>query len=161
MRTFVVLALTSLLALPAVAHEYTVGTLKIGHPYSRAMPPAAPTTGAFFSISNSGKAADKLLAASSPLASTVELHSHLNDNGVMRMRQVEGGISVAPGETLKLAPGGLHVMLLGVKQQPHTGDKFPLTLKFEKAGDINVEVKVEDGSAMPIPQHDMPMPMPH
>lgn len=158
MRSLLAIAIAGLIALPAAAHEYTVGALKIGHPYSRAMPPAAPTTGAFFSISNSGKAADKLLAASSPLASSVELHTHLNDNGVMRMRQVEGGITVAPGETLKLAPGGLHVMLLGVKQQPHAGDKFPLTLKFEKAGDISVDVKVEDGSAMPMPHHDMPMP---
>lgn len=158
MRTFAVLALASLLALPAAAHEYAIGSLKIGHPYSRAMPPAAPTNAAFFSISNNGKAADKLLGASSPLASTVELHNNLNDSGVMRMRPLAGGISVAPGETLKLAPGGLHLMLLGVKQQPHAGDKFPLTLKFEKAGDISVEVKVEDGAAMPMPSHDMPMP---
>ncbi|MFC3532679.1 copper chaperone PCu(A)C [Vogesella facilis] len=151
MRTLLAIAVAGLIALPAAAHEYTLGALKIGHPYSRAMPPAAPSSAAFLSISNGGKTADKLLGASSPLADAVELHSHQNDNGVMRMRALAAGVGVAPGETLQLAPGSLHLMLLGVKQQPHAGDKFPLTLKFEKAGDIRVEVRVEDGGAMPMP----------
>ncbi|WP_174873485.1 copper chaperone PCu(A)C [Vogesella oryzae] len=158
MRSLLAIAVAALIALPAAAHEYTLGALKIAHPYSRAMPPMAPTTGAFFAISNNGKTADKLLGASSPLAASVELHSHQNDNGVMRMRQIEGGIAVPAGATVTLAPGGLHVMLLGVKQQPHAGDKFPLTLKFDKAGEINVEVKVEDGGAMPMQHDGMKMP---
>ena len=153
MRTFAALALASLFALPALAHDYTAGSLKIDHPYSRAMPPASPTAAVFFTISNNGKQADRLIAASSQQAGRAELHTHSNDNGVMRMRQVDGGIAIAPGSSVKLAPGGLHVMLLEVKQQARVGDKFPLTLTFERAGEVQVEVKVEDGAAAGMQQH--------
>lgn len=161
MRTFATLALASLFTLPALAHDYTVGSLKIDHPYSRAMPPASPTAAVFFTISNNGKQADRLIAASSKQSGRAELHTHTNDNGVMRMRQVEGGIAIAAGSSVKLAPGGLHVMLLEVKQQARAGDKFPLTLTFERAGEVQVDVKVEDGGEQPMQHQHGSMPMPH
>ncbi|MDC7713315.1 copper chaperone PCu(A)C [Vogesella sp. LYT5W] len=139
-------AFAALLSLPAFAHDYSVGALKIGHPYSRAMPAASPTAAVFMSISNSG-GADRLLAASTPQAARAELHQHLNDNGVMRMREVVGGIALPAGGTVTLAPGGLHIMLLEVPKQAASGEHFPLQLQFEKAGKVTVEVKVESGMA--------------
>lgn len=146
MRKLAVLALASLLSLPAMAHDYSAGALKIGHPWSRAMPATSPTAGVFMTINNTGKDADKLVSATSPQAGKIEMHTHVNDNGVMRMREVAGGITVPAGEATKLAPGGLHVMLFDIKQQAKVGDKFPLVLKFEKAGEVKVDVKVEAGA---------------
>lgn len=128
---------------PAHAHEYKVGELHIGHPYARTTPPGAKVGGAYLSIDNRGKAADKLVRASSPRAGSVELHTMSMDGNVMRMRQVPA-IEVAPGATVKLAPGGLHVMLQELKQPLKKGERFPMTLVFERAGEVKVEIVVED-----------------
>jgi len=128
---------------PANAHEYKVGDLHIGHPYARSTPPGAKVGGAYLSINNKGKAADRLVRASSPRAGSVELHTMSMDGNVMRMRQVPA-IEVAPGATVKLAPGGLHVMLQELKQPLKKGERFPLTLVFERAGEVKVDIVVED-----------------
>lgn len=86
------------------------------------------------------------MSASTPRAERAEVHTHVNDNGVMRMRKVEGGVAVAPGQTVKFAPGSYHIMLLGLKQPLKAGDRFPLTLSFEKAGQVEVQVVVQDGA---------------
>ena len=93
-------------------------------------------------LKNEGKTADRLLSAASPAAAKVELHAHINDNGVMRMREVNA-IDLAPDATVKLAPGGLHVMLLGLTEPLKKGKAVPLTLTFEKAGSVTVEVAVQ------------------
>ncbi|QEL57409.1 copper chaperone PCu(A)C [Chromobacterium paludis] len=131
----------------AAAHSFQLGSIHIGHPWSRAMPAASATGGVYLSLENQGKAEDKLLSASTPRADSAELHTHINDNGVMRMRKVEGGVELAPGKTVKFAPGSYHVMLMGLKQPLKAGDHFPLTLKFEKAGSVTVDVVVQDGAA--------------
>ncbi|WP_374424880.1 copper chaperone PCu(A)C [Chromobacterium sp.] len=141
-----------LLSAGAMAHEFKLGDLKIGHPWSRAMPESSPTGGVYLLLSNRGKAADKLLSASTPRAAKAELHTHINDNGVMRMREVAGGVEVAAGQQVKFAPGSYHVMLMGLKQPLRAGDHFPLTLRFEKAGSVTVDVAVEDGVA-PAAEH--------
>ncbi len=146
MKKLALAALAGLLSLPALAHDYSAGALKIDHPWSRAMPASSPTAAVFMTISNSG-GADRLLAASTPQAARAELHQHLNDNGVMRMREVSGGIVLPAAGQVKLAPGGLHLMLLQVPKQAVSGDRFPLQLQFEKAGKVTVEVKVESGMA--------------
>ncbi|WP_372399182.1 copper chaperone PCu(A)C [Azospirillum sp. HJ39] len=135
-------ALTLLGAGGVLAHEYRAGPIEIGHPWARATATAAPNGGAYLSLTNGGTAEDRLLAASTPVAEKAELHTHLNENGVMKMREVPA-IAVPPGETVKLAPGGLHVMLLGLKQPLVKGSNFPLTLRFEKAGNVDVEVAVQ------------------
>ncbi|WP_206118773.1 copper chaperone PCu(A)C [Chromobacterium fluminis] len=140
-----------LLSAGAMAHEFKLGDMKIGHPWSRAMPESSPTGGVYLSLNNRGKTADKLLSASTPRAAKAELHTHLNDNGVMRMREVAGGVAVAAGQEVKFAPGSYHVMLMGLKQPLRVGDRFPLTLRFEKAGSVTVEVVVEDGVAAAAP----------
>ncbi|MBP2299018.1 copper chaperone PCu(A)C [Azospirillum picis] len=135
-------ALSMLGAAAALAHSYKAGPIDIGHPWARATAPSAPNGGAYLSLSNTGADGDRLVAASTPAAEKAELHTHLNENGVMKMREVPG-IDVLAGETVKLAPSGLHVMLLGLKQPLVKGTRFPMTLRFEKAGSVDVEVAVE------------------
>lgn len=126
----------------ASAHDYSAGELKIGHPYTRTTPPGAVTAGAYLSIENKGKAADKLLRAASPVAGLVELHTMSMDGNVMRMRAVPS-LDVAAGATVKLAPGGLHVMLQDLKRPMKEGERVPLTLVFERAGEVKVELAVQ------------------
>jgi copper(I)-binding protein len=98
---------------------------------------------AYLAVSNAGSEADRLLGARSGVAARVELHTHANDNGVMRMRPLDGGIEVPAGGTAALAPGGDHIMLMDLKAPLAEGDSFPLTLVFERAGEITVDVKVK------------------
>ncbi|MDF0605341.1 copper chaperone PCu(A)C [Neisseriaceae bacterium TC5R-5] len=127
----------------ASAQSYKLRGLEIDHPWSRAMPTSSPTGAVYLKLSNKGKVDDKLIAASTPRAQSAELHSHLHDNGVMRMREVTGGVSIAAGKEVGFEPGGYHIMLIGLKQALTVGDRFPLTLKFAKAGAITVEVIVQ------------------
>ena len=142
----IVLSSLSMVATQVVAHEYDLGTLHIGHPYARSTPPGASAGAAYLSIANRGKTADSLVRASTPRAQATELHSMSMDGNIMRMRQVQS-VSAAAGATVKLEPGGLHIMLTGLKQPLKTGERFPLTLFFEKAGQLTVEIVVQDASA--------------
>ena len=125
----------------AAAHDAQLGDLSITQPWSRAA--GANGTGAgFLTIRNAGAQPDRLVSASSPAARTVELHSHVRDGEVMRMRPVEGGIAVPAGGTVTLQPGGLHVMLIGLTEALRQGGEVPLTLRFEKAGETQVMLHV-------------------
>lgn len=136
-----------LLCASVSAHEYVVGSLHIAHPNARATVANQPTGAAYLTIANQGKTDDKLIALTSPIAQSVELHTMSMDNNVMRMREV-GQLDLKPSDTIAMKPGGgYHIMLVGLKQPLKTGDKFPLTLSFEKAGKIEVSVWVEDGNA--------------
>lgn len=127
----------------AHAHAYNVGDLHIGHPYARATAPGQPAAGAYISVTNKGKTADKLVSASSPAAKTVEIHTMTMEGNVMRMRALES-FDIQPDQTIKMQPGhGEHIMLIGLTQALKAGDSFPMTLVFEKAGKIDVSVKVE------------------
>lgn len=137
------LALSLLLpSLFAQAHEFDVGQLHIDHPWSREMPPVAPTAAAYFVIHNKGSEADRLLSASTPVAGKAELHEHVHADGVMKMQQVQN-VAVPAGDVVKFEPMGYHVMLFNLKQQAKDGERFPLTLTFEKAGSVEVEVAVQ------------------
>src|SRR5690606_37242333 len=87
--------------------------------------------------------ADRLVGGSSPVAERVEIHESMIVDGVARMRPIDGGLAIAPGETLELKPGGLHIMFIGTSDLPPEGQRFPATLEFEKAGKVNVEFAVE------------------
>ncbi|MBU6436138.1 MAG: copper chaperone PCu(A)C, partial [Betaproteobacteria bacterium] len=104
---------------------------------------------------NHGKSADRLLSASTPVAGSVELHSMTMEGNVMRMREVEGGIALAPGATVALQPGSLHMMFMNLKQPLALGTKVPVTLQFEKAGKVTVSfvVKAQPPGGMPMHQH--------
>lgn len=146
-RRFVVLATAALLAATAArAHEFQLGALKIGHPWARATLPGQSAGGAYFSVQNGGPAADRLLGGSTPAAARVEVHEMRMDGDVMRMREMTA-LDMPVGKLVTLAPGGLHLMLLGLKAPLKVGDKLPLKLRFEKAGEIEVMLHVENQPA--------------
>jgi periplasmic copper chaperone A len=126
----------------AIAHDYQLKTLHIEHPFTRATPPGAKVAGAFMAIANQGKDADRLIKVASPAADLVQIHEMAVDGGIMKMRAVQG-VDLKPNTTTELRPGGFHVMLEGLKQPLKQGDNIPLTLTFEKAGSINVQLIVE------------------
>lgn len=129
----------SAFALPAFAAD-----IMVQDPYARSSAMMATSGAAFMQIMNHGETDDRLIGAASPVAEMVQLHTHKEDeNGVMRMLHVEEGFPVAAGETLMLARGGNHVMFMGITEPFEQGDTIPLTLTFEKAGDITVEVPVD------------------
>jgi len=130
----------------ASAHDYALKSLKIDHPFARATPPGAKVAGVFVAVENTGSQSDRLLSVSTPMAGVAELHQMSVDAGVMRMRGV-AALEVRPGETLQLKPGGYHVMLSELRQPLKIGDKFPLTLKFQNAGPVEVSVWVEEMGA--------------
>jgi hypothetical protein len=135
------------LAAPAAAHDYMLGSLRIGHPYARPTPPGARTGGAYFTLENTGRDADRLVRVASPAAGSAELHSMTMDGNVMRMRAV-AALDVPAGRKVTLGTdSGYHVMLLDLKHPLAPGDKVPLTLTFERAGTIDVEAGVEAASA--------------
>lgn len=139
--TLFALAATGIVAL-AQAHEYKAGGLEIHHPWARATTAGVSNGAAYFKINNNG-AADVLIGASAPtVAKAAELHQHINENGVMRMRPVEK-IAIPAKGSLLLAPGGYHLMLLNLKTPLQEGQLLPLTLRFEKAGEVKVDIKVE------------------
>lgn len=126
----------------ASAHDYRAGALQIEHPWSRAMPPVAPTAAAYFVVHNQGSESDRLLGVQTPVAAKAELHEHVHADGLMKMQQVQTVEIPAGGEAI-FAPMAYHVMLFGLQQQAKAGERFPLTLRFEKAGEIQVEVAVQ------------------
>ena len=126
----------------ASADDFQLKMLRVSNAFARATPPGAKVTGAFMSIVNQGKDADRLVAASSPVAGVVEIHEMAMEGGVMKMRAVTG-IDLKPGATLEMRPGGYHVMLEELKQPLKQGDQIPVLLTFEKAGTMEIKVKVE------------------
>ena len=131
-----------LLALPLLIAAGDAPSLQIEHPWARASAGAAKTGAAYLTITDSG-APDRLTGASTPVAATAELHESMSgDMGMMKMRPVPG-LPVAPGKPVKLAPGGYHIMLMGLKAPLKQGDSFPLTLTFEHAPPMTVTVAVE------------------
>jgi copper(I)-binding protein len=147
-RVLTLLALL-LMASPAWAHDYKLGALEIGHPWSRATPSTAPTGAGYLSVKNTGATPDRLVSVSSPAAGAVQVHDMKMDGSVMRMRELESPLEIKPGETVTLAPGGMHLMMMGLKEPLKQGERVPLTLVFEKAGKIDVELAVEAMGATP------------
>ena len=127
--------------------------VQIEKPWARATAPGARVAGGYMLIRNQG-AADKLLSASSPAAARVELHVHFNDNGVMKMREVPG-YDVPAKASFELKPGGAHLMFVDIKRPFKEGERVPVKLKFEKAGELSAEFLVGrlGESAAPAGQH--------
>jgi copper(I)-binding protein len=143
LRRLALAALVAVLALPALALDYKLGAIEIGHPWSRATPPTAESGGGYLVLKNTGTTPDRLIAVKSPAADKVEIHEMKMDGNIMRMREVERGIEIPPGATVELKPGGFHVMFMGLKAPFAKEAKVPLTLVFEKAGSIDVDLMVQ------------------
>jgi len=156
MKSFTFAAVFAAFALPVIAGDMT------GHPdhgtedmammpkvmiedaYARASGPTARAGAAFFMIRNGTDSDDRLIAATSDVAERVELHTHIEDaNGVMRMIEVEDGIAVPAGGMHALQRGGDHVMFMGLRQPFEHGDTISVTLTFEQAGDMTVEIPID------------------
>jgi copper(I)-binding protein len=158
MQLLSILALSIALAFSttASAHSFTVGDLRIGHPFARTTVPGQASGAVYLTLENTGKNTDKLVAVSTPIARTAELHSMSMDGNVMKMREVRN-MEIKPAAKLAIMPGdGYHIMLTGLKQPLKAGDKFPLTLTFEKAGKLDVSVVVEDKEAKAAPEAGAP-----
>ena len=143
MKSKLILSAAALALASAVAHAHSfkLGDIDIGHPYARVTAPGQPTGGGYLKLDNKGRD-DKLLSARAAVSASVELHSMSMDGDVMRMRQVDA-IALPAGKTVELKPGGLHIMFVGLKSPLKAGDRFPMTLKFAKAGEVDVVVNVE------------------
>lgn len=137
------LALAALFAstFPVLAADYRVGDLMVHEPWSRELPPNAPAGAAYFEIHNEGGDGDRLISASTPRAAHSELHTHIERDGLLRMEEV-ASVNTPANQRVMFRPGGLHVMLFDLQQPLKAGERFPLTLEFEKAGSLTVEVEV-------------------
>jgi periplasmic copper chaperone A len=149
-------ALLALLAAPAPAQEIKAGDLVITQPWSRATPGGAKIAGGFVTIENKGAAPDRLISGAGDVAGKIEIHEMAMNNGVMTMRPLDKGLVIEPGKTVKLAPGGYHLMLMDLKNPLQQGDKVPLTLEFEKAGKVALSLDVQGVGAQAPAGHDHP-----
>jgi hypothetical protein len=142
-RMFACAVFLSLLAAPALAEEIKAGDLVIKQAWSRATPGGAKTAGGYLTVENKGSAPDRLIGGAADVAAKVEVHEMAMNNGVMTMRPLDKGLTIEPGKTVKLAPGGYHLMLTALKKPLKHGDKVPVTLEFEKAGKVQVSLDVQ------------------
>jgi periplasmic copper chaperone A len=145
--------------LAAGAHGYTLGELKIGHPWSRPTAPGAPAAVGYLTVTNTGHEPDTLVGASSPMAASLDLHQSSMAGGIMRMRAVTGGLTIAPGQTVRLEPGSYHLMFVAPKKPFAVGDHIPGTLRFRRAGEVKVEFYVQADAPAPGDHAGMGMDM--
>ena len=132
-RVFAAVFMGLMMLSPAMASDLMFGSLQF-----RATVGSMPSSAAYLSITNHGAMDDRLLAVESSLARKTELHTMEVTNGVMKMRQIDGGIAIPAGKTIQLAPGRFHVMLIGLKAPLNDGEDYQVTLVFEKAGKVEL-----------------------
>lgn len=140
---FAAFVLTYMLAGSVSAHDFTAGNLELKHPWSALAPPVAPVLGGYVTIVNTGGETDRLVGGATDIAERLEIHESSMVDGVARMRPVKQGLDIAPGATLRLQPGGTHIMLINPSTRPKEGEKFKATLRFERAGTVEVEFVVQ------------------
>jgi hypothetical protein len=127
---------------PAPAAPYRAGAIEVVRPWIRATPNGAPTAAGYLTIVNRGRSPDRLVSAASPLARKVELHEMSMAGGIMRMRALPDGLEIGAGQTLSLAAGADHLMLIGPTRAFRPGEKVPVTLDFAHAGSLTAEFDV-------------------
>ncbi len=138
-----------LVATPAFAHNGVIhlGAINISLPFTRATLPNAPVGGGFLTIENTGVETDRLISASSAVSEKTQIHEMAMQGDVMKMRELADGLEIPAGETVVLAPGGFHIMFIGLKQAFVEGETVAVTLTFEKAGSVEVLLPVEATAA--------------
>jgi copper(I)-binding protein len=142
-RTIMLAAALMLVAAPGFAQSYKAGTIEIAQPWARATPKGATIGAGYMKIRNTGTEPDRLVGGSISFAQRLEVHSMTMEQGVMKMREVKDGLEIKPGETAELKPGGYHVMFVGLKEPLKQGEDLTVTLKFAKAGTVEVKYPVE------------------
>ncbi|MDB5616749.1 DUF1775 domain-containing protein [Tardiphaga sp.] len=139
---------------PAMEGMVHAGNLMITAPWTRATPPGAKLAGGYLTVMNMGKESDRLTGGSFGAGGRIEVHEMSMTDGVMKMREVGGGLEIKPGATVKLEPGGYHLMLLNLAAPLKQGDKVKAQLTFEKAGRVDVELDVAGiGASAPAGGH--------
>ncbi|MHA1151617.1 MAG: copper chaperone PCu(A)C [Alphaproteobacteria bacterium] len=132
----------------AAAADLAAGELRVEQAWARASATQSAKAGAaYFTLVNLGAEPDRLIGVATPLTRKAGLHNHVMDQGMMKMLPV-AAIEISPGEPTVLRPGGLHVMLMGLKAPLIEGETFTLTLTFEKAGPVEIEVTIQGPAAM-------------
>jgi copper(I)-binding protein len=132
---------------PALAQEWRVGDITVKHAWARASIGKAKNGVAYLTLSNHGAASDRLVRVASPAAKMTSLHSSRMEGGMVMMQPVKA-VEVGPGAPVVLKPEGLHVMLMGLKAPLKEGESFPLSLTFEKAGSVEIVIKIQGPAAM-------------
>jgi copper(I)-binding protein len=146
---FAAASLFLLLATQTFAHIHEKGDIQVRHPWSRATPPGAKVAVGYMEIRNRGARADRLLSASTAVAKRVEMHITQREGEVMKMRQVPS-FEIPARERYALRPGGSHFMLVDIAQPLEKGERFTMTLRFERAGELEIELEVQErGSRHP------------
>ena len=125
----------------AAAADYSIGSLRISDPWTRATPKGAPVAGGYMTITNTGTSPDRLVGGTAAVAGRFELHSMEMEKGVAKMRHVAGGVEIKPGQTIELKPGSMHVMMMELKQSFKPGENVKGTLEFEHAGKARDRVR--------------------
>jgi len=156
---FSVAVLATLFTTPSRAEEVKAGDLVITQAWSRATPGGARVGGGYLTIENRGSVPDRLIGGSAAVADKIQVHEMATNNGVMTMRPLDKGLVIEPGKTVKLAPGGYHLMLLDLKSPLKQGDKLPVTLEFERAGKVSLSLDVQGIGAQGPAGADGPMEM--
>ena len=142
-RTLVPALLFAVVAAGAQAHDYKVGAIAIDHPWTRATPKNAPVAGGYLKITNTGTTPDRLTGGSTEVAKRFEIHEMSMEGGVMKMRELRDGLTIAPGATVELKPGSYHIMMMNLSRPLTKGEKVKGLLTFEKAGKVDIEFAVE------------------
>jgi copper(I)-binding protein len=155
MKSILLAAVLAFAVNAASAHEYKLGSLEIIHPWARATPKGATVAGGYMKIINHGTAPDRLVGGTTTGAAKFEIHQMTMTDGVMKMRPLANGLEIKPGETVELKPGGYHLMFVGLKAPFEKGKRVKGTLRFEKAGTVDVEYAVTAVGATPSGGHDM------
>lgn len=150
--------------LPSQAHEglvhdgcptgqtFTAGELEISGAFTRATLPAAKVGGGYFTVDNKGAMPDRLLGGTSEAVEAVQIHQMEMEGDVMKMGRVEGGLEIPAGETVTLVPGGLHLMMIGIRTPFAEGECVEVTLQFEQAGEVSVLLNVGGMAADAAPE---------
>jgi copper(I)-binding protein len=136
------LAAVQLVAASAQAADYNVGPIHIAQPWARATPKGASSGAGYMTVTNTGTAPDRLTCVASEAAAQCQIHTMTMEGGIMKMRPVEGGLEIQPGETVTLKPSSLHMMFVDLKHPLEQGKMLAATLKFEKAGTVEIEFPV-------------------
>lgn len=130
------------LAATAMAHEFSAKGVTVSHPWARATPKGAKVGAAYLEIKTDAKTTDRLIGAKSMVAGKVEIHTHIHEGDVMKMRRIDG-IDLKAGASHLLKPSGDHVMLMDLIEPLKEGDVIKITLIFAKAGEIEIDATVE------------------
>jgi copper(I)-binding protein len=144
---FFVILFASFLLMSSPAQDLTSANIVVTQAWSRATPSGSKVAGGYLTIENKALAADRLLSGSTVAAKKLEIHEMAVNDGVMTMRPVENGLTIEPGRTIKFAPGGLHLMFVGLLAPLKQGDQTPVSLKFKRAGEITVLFEVQSMGA--------------